>query len=223
MNVNKIKIFILTFLLILVSGCDVNYELTYKNNKFDENIYFYKDEEEFIDKLSTEENINYVADEMYKLEKNNDIFTKKFKYNKNYAGYEYKSNFDDRETNLPTIANKCYDYVNIIKDETTLTIQTSDEFLCYDKFDLLENVNITFNTNYKVIDSNADVINENKLEWKITEDLKEYKPLYVKLETNKIIKEKGNNIPLIFGIIVSAFIIGLITVIYIKRKQNNEF
>lgn len=223
MNVNKIKIIALTFLLVLLTGCDVDYKLTFKNHKFDENIYFYKDEEEFIDKLSREENVNFLANEMYKLEKNNNLFSKEFKYNSNYAGYLYTSHFDDRETKLPTIANSCYDYVNITKDENTLTIQTSDEFLCYDKFSLLETVNVALDTNYKIVDSNADSINGNKLEWKITEDLKDYKPLYVKLEINKIIKEKGNNIPLIFGIIVITFIVGLITTVYIKRKQNNEF
>ena len=160
---------------------------------------------------------------MYKLEKNNNIFKKEFKYNDSNAGYEYNSTFKDNVKSLPTIAKKCYESININKNDNTLIIQTSNEFLCYDKFNYLNNVNIKFKTNYKILDSNADEINNNELTFKINNNVKDYKPIYIKLELKNVIKKQNNNIPLIFTIITIAIIVSILIFVYIKRKKNNEF
>lgn len=222
-NVKIIKYIFFLISVFIITGCNVNYELSYNDGIFNENIYFYENQKTFIDELSNQDNVDLLADEMYKLEKNNNIFNKNFKYNDTYAGYEYVSTFNDNVTSLPTIANKCYENINITKNENTLIIQTSNEFLCYDRFKYLNNINLKFKTNYKIIDSNADEINENELIFKINENVKNYKPIYIKLELKNVIKKQSNNIPLIFTIIIISIFISILAFVYIKRKKNNEF
>lgn len=212
-------------LCLVLTGCNVNYTVTFSNNEWKENMYIYTTNTEFIEKTNTEEKASDIADTMYQFEKKFSNFKRTFEYDDFYTGYVYETTFPRKKnTSWDTIAKQCYKKIEIKEEKNHITIQTSDEFLCYDKFDELENVTITYKTTEEVIDHNADHVSQNKYTWNITEEEASYKPIYIKAGKDKIqsTKKKESLIPIVT--IVTLVILAIIVFIAIqKRNKNNDF
>lgn len=222
-KMKKKKYFILIFFTILLSGCNANYEVEFIDGKLNENVYLFTDNNSFIEK--TDEELEDVAYQMYLFDEEYNNFERTLEFDENNAGFNYHTKFNLKENNdWPTVIKQCYEDIQIIEEKNSITIKTSNEFLCYDKFYELEDVSISFKTNYVVTDNNADNISSNKYIWQITEEEANYKPLYIKMQNKKIKTNKKENIIMPFAI--GTFIIITITTIIIsvkKRKKNNDF
>lgn len=82
-------------------------------------------------------------------------------------GLRYEYGFNDKEYKKSNILNKCYGYdYEIINN--VFTFKTTSDFMCFDKYKLLESVNFNLNTTCNVISSDADIKNKNNFIWKIT-------------------------------------------------------
>ena len=64
---------------------------------------------------------------------------------------------------------RCYDNQNITYENNVLKINASG-FNCYDKYSVLNNVNLNVTTNYKVLNNNADKVVGNTYTWNITKN-----------------------------------------------------
>lgn len=214
---------ILVSLILLLTGCSANYKVEFVDGKVKEDVYLFTDNESFIEQ--TKENTEKVVYQMYLFDKDYDNFETKLEYDEYNTGFNYHTDFTFKKTkDWESVVRQCYDEIAIIKSKDSITIQTSNEFLCYKNFKELENVSITFKTNYVVIDNNADSVSSNKYIWKIEKEDAQYKPLYIKMQ-NKQIKagsKKENILPFVGAIIIIIAIIS-ISIFIKKRKKNNDF
>lgn len=220
---NKIGLFVICFLFL--TGCNVNYKVEFTNGKFSEDVYLFTDNATFVDRTKEKEDLEEIATQMYLWDGKYNNYERKLEFNENNAGFNYHTDFDIKENNTwPSIVNQCYDDIKITKDKNYITIQTSNEFLCYDTFNELEDVTISLKTNYIVSENNADTISANKYIWRITEEEASYKPLYIRMQNKQIktTKKETNIIPITITII--SIIIGIAIIISVKkRKKNNDF
>ena len=136
--------------------------------------------------------------------------------NDRQLGVEYSANSIPSIINS-SILNQCYRNPVVTVNEDIVTINTGEEFECYDLYEYLENVKVVFKTNHKVISANSDSKDGNSHIWNITkEGTKNIEISYDNSVTSI------NFIPyLIIGIVV-VFVMIICYYIIKKSKKNNE-
>lgn len=227
----KKKILFMLLLLFLTSGCDVTYNLSFYDNNFNENISFYinntKDNIETIEILkNTEQQVYYVDEDIGKLnykknyiEENNKI---KFSYNFDY-GLDFSFSRPLKE---------CFNTYSFIDEKNYYIIQTGDEFNCfvYD-YMFIDNIKIIFETDKKVLEHNADLIDGNKYIWNFNSKDSLNKNITLKIDKN-VKNNSFNNIlnnlkngswflVIMLGIF-GILILFIIFIIYRINKKNNK-
>jgi len=103
-------------------------------------------------------------------------------------------------------------------NDNIVSFYSGNEFTCYEYYDNLETINIVLNTNYKVISSNADSVEDNKYMWTITEDGN--KNIEISYEQYVSKSSKATTIILIVGLVVIGSVVGYY--IYNKCKKENK-
>ena len=91
---------------------------------------------------------------------NNNINSNPLKASKSYELASYT---------WDTLIARCYDNQNITYENNVLKINASG-FNCYDKYNILNNVNINVTTNYKVVNNNATKVEKNTYIWNINKN-----------------------------------------------------
>lgn len=229
---NKIKkVIMLIFCAIFISGCEVNYELTFNDSSLEENINIILSEKE-----STKENGEfmqssldfraYAISNQWTQEKyNTELIDKNGQYIGN-LNYEYTvDNFNNAH-----LINLCYDSFSFVKTDKGYSLVTSDTFECLD-FDYMpvDKYNITITTNHLVSDHNADIVDGNKYTWIINSngDVEIEKPIKItfsdatqKDQIQDNLRENSNTI-LMFILGGLILIIGVIYIIYYTKNKKN--
>lgn len=228
-NMKKFKIFCCLISMLLLSGCTVKYEVSIDS---DLNVK---------EKINIFETISYFEQNYtyYKREEVIDAFWNNNISDYPNAGYSYIHN--DNETGAIIRAN----YTNLFnyKDKTTiykqyfnsLSIEEKDNIISIKADDFepyneqyferfaIQDLTITINIPFEVIDSNADYIQGTNYIWYVDEDTEDKQ---IKISFNKS-KAKNNNqnnnfyYSIIFGIIVIAIILIIYVVYRIKRNDDN--
>ena len=155
----KKKILVLIGLVMLTTGCNatinVNIDKDSINQKYIINMdsseisngTVYKTiEQNLLDKEFDSEVLSYFTI-------NNNINSNPLKASKSYELANYT---------WDTLIARCYDNQSIIYENNVLKINASG-FNCYDKYNILNNVNINVTTNYKVVNNNATKVDKNNL------------------------------------------------------------
>jgi len=214
------KILILICLLFL-TGCSVNYEITLKNNKIKERLTIIETDQSLFDvrndagwtlRESFEMLINEEKDEF-----SVEDYSIKSLNTDNQLGLEYYSDSSKTLINS-SIINQCYTNPTIEINDNIVSFYSGNEFTCYEYYDNLETINIVLNTNYKVISSNADSVEDNKYMWTITEDGN--KNIEISYEQYVSKSSKATTIILIVGLVVIGSVVGYY--IYNKCKKENK-
>lgn len=228
---NKLRIVFILIIIVLTSGCSVEYNLNInEDNSISENIIAKENTKriESLTRLKGEQALSYMID-MYK--RNND----KEKFISNVGD-------DTSSVTSSTTFNDINDYKNSFKSDL-FDIQIEKEnkrvkLVAYQK-ELLSNdasssliydeVNVNIYVPFKVIDNNADSVSKNVYTWNINEDsdLKVINITYdegsLKDNLNFRLSNKTYNINYtlvaVSGIILSVLIIVLI--VFVKNKKNN--
>ena len=122
----------------------------------------------------------------------------------------------------------CYDNQNISYINNILKIETSNYFNCFDKYSIIDDVNINVTTGYKVLENNADKVDGNTYTWNITKSNKKGIKLTLdttvdEIQEEEIKKEKLNKnlIFIIIGTLV-LFAFGTVLFVFIKSNKNNK-
>lgn len=163
----------LLLMLILLSGCSCEYELTIDiaNNDYKEQLSITGKNEKEKESLLKEDWVvdvdfneyNEVDEEIVKLE-NNNYYDVKVIDNSLLLSYDHNISTMKKST----IALSCFKKVRLIRDTNKLYINTTNGLTCYDDYDNLENVKVIIKSNDKVISNNADKIEDNKYIWNFT-------------------------------------------------------
>lgn len=220
----KRKIIILATTLILLTGCSATYDLYLDKNNITERTYIY-------DSTKKLEGLEY-----YDMDKGNEIsidlyanevaaFENNFKYEKeeiktnngNNFGYRYNTSYKYNEFNKLSAVVACYDKIEI-KNDGNISVKTSNEFKCFDKYSLLEDVTIRIHYTGKVLNTNADKVENDIYIWKITKD--NYKNSGIIFTAEKV-KTKIFSTFQIVGLIILTILI-VITYLLYKRKNSGK-
>lgn len=208
----KIKLIFISILLFLVTGCSVEYQLTFNDSNLTEKIN--------IDASSsslTVDQIKIMLNDQLP-ENGNKLQSYQKKVNKNKQ-IELSNNYDTLTYKKSLILSQCYTAYNFIESKDYYDLTTSKTFTC-NPFDymIIDELTVEIKTNHKVLSSNADQVKGNTYIWKLTEANKEDQSIQIRFS-----KEKAENkiSLIILGIAVIIAIIAFI-VFTIQRKKNNK-
>ena len=210
------KTIILLITLLLLTGCKATYNINF-NETIDEEIKIYteneninkanqKDAEHFYEKIDDWER----GHEFYKKERYTDL---------DFTGYKYTDSFNYEDYDAISQLRKCYDNFTFTKNDF-IELKTSNEFLCATYYNEVESMELTIDSKYSIVGSNADETDGNKHIWHINKTNYKNKPIILKIDTTKeavIKKEKKINVKMIATITV--FIILNIAFIITKKKR----
>ena len=209
------KRFLLLVTLVFLSGCSIQYEMEFNDSKINETIKIGK-----VPSSIEEEIASYLTPYAISNEERQEFYN--YKYSNEYINLNYKYNLNDFE--VSNTFNRCYELSNLSYDDNYYYILTSKEFKClkYMEYEAKE-IKINFKSNHKIINSNADYINNNIHTWIINKNNMKNKPIEIKIEkeykedNNTKIEEKNNSF---LVIILVTIIMIFVLFIILKRKSN---
>ena len=198
-------IFIISAILLL-SGCTVDYNLSIDSDFINENISFIENDMSKLDTIRTYG--TFISDNGIGMSLN------------------YKFNLENYQ-NSKSVYN-CYKYFNVSNTDDTYTISTSKDFLCFNEdYPLLEQVNVNITTKYKVLETNATIIDGDTYSWVINKTNAENSQIIIKFQTKSdnmfadIINEDNKFLILIIGMLGVIGII-IVSYVYLKSRKNNK-
>lgn len=218
------KKIIFLLIILLLTGCSANFNVEIKQNTVEQNIFIQANNYELDGTL-----LNTIAKNVY-IDKQDTTVLGRFRLlnNKNdnplNAFVSYNINDYDYDYSLYI----CYDNQNITYSNNILKIETSNYFNCFDKYSIIDDVNINVTTGYKVLENNADKVDGNTYTWNITKSNKKGIKLTLDTTVDEIQEEEKqkeklnkNLIFIIIGtLVLSAF--GTVFFVFIKSNKNNK-
>lgn len=228
-KIRIIRIICLFLIVLLVTGCEVNYELNFTDSDLDEKISIILSENE-----STDENFE-IMDYRVKNEgfakssgKDQELYTYNRTNNKGVLSYKYNVNDFSENHSI----DQCYDSFNFVPTDDGYLLITSDVFRCgYFDYIPVDKYNIIITTNREVLDNNADRIEGNKYIWEIETNgnVDIEKPIKIKFsnKTQKdLLRDKlSSNDSYVLAAILGILLLGIVTIFIIftiksRRNQN---
>lgn len=220
------KKIILILFIILLTGCQIKYQLNFEDENLIEsiNIELPSNEERKINDIKKYEAYS-TFDNSFKT-----LYETKYTEEKNSftANYQYTYNFDEFRHAL--YINNCFDAFSFVTSGNNYILSTSKGFNCmFVDYNKVDSVEITITTNHVVVENNADEVINDKLIWKINDDNATDKNIYVKFGEvrqlnlfEKIMKFIKQNL-FAFIVLISLFgliTLGIIIIIFIGKKNN---
>lgn len=211
------KKYVLLLMVLFLSGCSADYSINIKDNKVSEKLY--------VNDISKDDlSFNYlpinfeIDDSEYYNNKNDDVSYYDMIFDSNGMTTSYDFNYSNYSSS--SILNLCYDRAIFTVDEYEMYISTSDEFLCFDNYNNLDDVTVTISSYYKLLYTNADEYGDNKYIWHIDKNNKNNKSIVLRLDSTTIDKtlsekihdwiEKNTILVIFVGIFLVIFLIILI-------------
>lgn len=119
----------------------------------------------------------------------------------------------------------CYKNFSIVENEKKdgVILSTSNKNLCFETYDILEDITIRLKTNHEVESHNADEVVDGEYIWKINKNNYNNKSIQMNL-LNKTHKKTDFRLLILLGgaILVIVGIVGIITLsVYIKSRKVN--
>lgn len=207
------KVLLLVFMLFLLSGCKMKYEVEIYNNKVTEKTYINYSKQELNGQDPYDMTLNLIAE----TGDNGDFLISDYRKNiNNNTGVmlvnKYK-NINNFKMNT-AFFGACYVANNFTDLNDYITIKTSNKFSCLDEIEGLENIDIVIKTNHKVKENNADEKKGSSYIWHITKENSDNKPIIIQMYKKKYVFNYNNEIFKKIGLIILV-VGGTLLVIYI--------
>lgn len=224
----KKNFLLLLFSLLLVTGCDVNYNLTIDANNFDEKITlsFLKQNTSYDEVLvfyndKTPVSVDPDENKFYNTSLND---TGDY-YNLNY---NYNHNIDSIKNSY--FIRNCYPDFKVDMNDNELVLSSGSNFLCLNGQDGLkaDKVKINIVTKLKVLSHNADTTHNNTYTWNLDSSNYNLKSINMKIQRDSVLnqlKEKNEASYMLGILFLLIVIVGFLVFIYVKykAKKNNDF
>lgn len=210
------KKILLFLMLLLLTGCSAKVELKLDKDKIIETTKIYDMKVNVYDGNSIKQEISlYLAD----FERDYEFYTITEYEENEYVGKNYDITIPLENWSGTSILNPCYEVFDFKKTDTNISLNTSEENLCVDFFEV-KDVTLTLESDLKLISTNADRIDGNKLVWNINST--NYKNKSISFDYQLIdSKDSASDKYLLYAIliIVVGLVVGLLVFI---RKRNGE-
>ena len=201
-------------LMLIMSGCSIDYTLFISDKGFDETIKV-----NVIDNL---ENTEFAEKDYNPLHHSDSIFyDKKVKKSNENIDIKLHYNYSLEEFNNANSFNQAFYNKNIKITDKIIDIQLSE----LKGLNVSTDFDIKIKTNNKVLSNNADSVKGNTYIWHVKDDNKENVNIKIKIQRGTFQSNSNSNIIIIY-IVLGIIIISLTAVIYFtykKRKKSNEF
>lgn len=213
------KIIFLILSVFFLTGCNVNYELEYKDGVFKEKINIDEEKNEEIDYGITQvkkdkEKLKIDGKEYYK-------YNLEERKNKNYldANYTYKKLNISKS---PAIS-KCFEVVDVLEGDNYYYFNVKGNMIC----EYINDFKITFKTDKKVLVENASSKDKKKgiYTWDLSDLSKWNKSEGIKLMVSKEdeeVKSKKGSISIFRVIVLILLVIVIVIVLLVTKKKNDD-
>ena len=196
--------------ILILTGCDIEYNLTIDNDSFDEKITLSLLKQD----ISFENMTDYLKN---KISISNDRYENKFYESSIYVHdnsydliYDYSHDFNSFKSGF--FVNNCYTDINISGNDNEISIFSGDDFRCLspDNGLIADSAKINIKTKLEVLDNNADSVNGNTYTWNI--DRNNYKTKEINLKLKKV-NENSFDFSFIIYIAIPIIIFGVIFIL----------
>lgn len=240
---NKIKRVMLLFIIVLLTGCEAEYNIEINNNlTLKENINVVETDKELFDKKNSqlynrtpkeylETNLKWPTPvynsgevnpyEPVKLD-NTYYYTKSNISNYKQLGLRYSFNHNQNKYKETELLNKCYN-INVLKKDDTISLETTSSFKCFDEYKLLDKVTINLKTTCKVNIENSDKKENNKYTWYIKKENIDKKIKFeIECKNNSKKDINSNNIVMILITCYLSLVLLIIVIAKLLQEKNNR-
>ncbi len=243
------KKIVLFGILFCLTGCSANVNINIDDNKVTENITATASNSS---EYSEFKNWNGFPLPLYydqelenpfaqKREKESGVEYYNVSFDDSKKSFTANAEFDFESHTRSSMIRNCFNYYNIIEEGNNITFSTSSGLICS-----FSNISINVITPYKVIDSNANTINENDniYTWKINNSNSRNISIYFVIDKSKSYKtneedkknyndtnstsERNNNnknnqsIFIAIGVIIGVIVLITIFILKLKSKKASE-
>lgn len=220
----------ITYLIFLISvfsltGCTSNFDVSIKDEMIIQNVSISMNNNEI-----TKETVAKTLEDLVLNEENDSEFLGYFTIigNKKSNPLNANINYNVNNYDFDYALSFCYDNQNITYNNNILTI-SANNFNCFQKYNIINNININVTTGYKVLEHNADSVNDNTYTWNITKSSLN-KNIKLKLDTTvdeikqneEQKQENKKNIMVIVGVTIGSLLLGLVISMYVMYQKNNR-
>ena len=216
------KILLFIVCIFMLTGCDIEYNLTIDNDSFDEKVTLSLLKKD----VSFEDMTNYLKN---KIPISNDRYETRFyepsidvHENSYDLVYDYSHDFNNFRNTL--FVDSCYNDSKITRTDDKITIRSGKGFRCLnpDNGLITDNVKINITTKLEVLDNNADEVNGNTYTWNINFNNVQNKEVNITLK-RKVQSSQININYILFGIIGCVLLVGglYLFVRYNSKKIND--
>lgn len=234
----KLKIFLLLFIFLFCSGCEVEYRLVIdEQNTFLES-FSLRTENATEDELLIEDPFPYkvfyddpdLGDYPEKLDGVAYYATEVLQHGLHYEK-KFQYEFINHQFYRSSAVRTCYENIYMSEDANlgTMTIRTSSKFLCMESYPNLTNVTIRVHVSQPVITSNADEIIDQEYIWYLNQD-NYNKGIFLTIQDDEVKKveeetsneqENHSSYFIVFSLL-GIFILFLLGIFIYNYKQRNH-
>ena len=246
----KKKLLILLLFIFLATGCQAEYNIVIDENTVNEQLLVYETD---MNKWNTIQGNNVLTYQQYQQEYNNapvgiyyndqnvdaetgfnpnrQYYTINLLNENNKKGLSLTNNFGINRYVDSYIIRNCFKYINISNQSDTINISTNNELSCMNYIDGLDKITINIKTDYEVLETNANSVNDKTYTWVITKNNYTNSNIYIKINKNSTSNPnsstKANNGEIVskfqiiyIVIVIAMLLLGLL--IYLIFKKNSE-
>lgn len=237
----KNKIMFLIIMILFLTGCECEYNLTINGNNYNEEVILTGDNSEEINSFDTKWEVP-INKYYYNIGSDSDdtsmLSSEKYDYTLKGNTLTFKYNFNNSSINTSTAIYNCFNSVTINNYEENTIISTSTGAICLDKYPDLKRVVINITVDKEVISENADTSNGNTYTWYINKDNANNKSIDMLLDNteknttttkssfiDKFTTSSDDKIFFDTEMYIFAFILFIVLLIgysIIKNMQNNS-
>ena len=232
----RIRYVLFLIIILCCSGCSVvcDFDIDSLNN-IDEKINISADNSLDIEKIKDFNYyvpISYLVDDYSAFEsEKKGLFYYNFSKNNDNSNMKFSYSYDIDDIKDDFFAHRCFEYVAFKKNslgnkgKSELILSTSNKFLCFDRYDNLDNVIVNVYSKYKLKDTNADDVDGHKYTWKFDRNNYNDKFIYLLLDTT--VRDlnfwerllEGDSLT-IFALFIIIFVfLGIVILLFKKRGQ----
>ena len=207
-------------LLLLLTGCTVNYDLEIENNNFYENITGNVLNSELSNDGRTDMNLyDYLINNDQQVFENNSniVYNKALNSKENSKDFQYSYNFTEANFQNSRLLNSCFDKFSFSNDENKFYIHAYGKFKCL----YTNKININIKTNNNVISHNASSVKKNTYSWVIDDKNVNEANIFIVINKQNNEKEIHLNLLKIIGFIIIT-ILSIICIFIVKKKNSYE-
>lgn len=215
------KKIIILIAFLLLTGCQATYNIEFNKDKIKDDIKIYVPSK--IVNSANNDKINETETKLADWQRGHEFYKRELYTTDEYTGYNYTYEFNYKEYDAMSEIRKCYDDFNLTNDNNQITLKTSNEFLCATYYQDVTSIEINISTeDYTIINSNADIKNNNKHTWKINKSNYSNKPIEIKILKKGSQKKDNKKLPIKEIITTIVFIISLIILIKLRKVVKIE-